>query len=434
MKIAYLSKYGDSFDLAFRMGLDGHKVVGYIDDPKSAMTYDGVIPKAKTWQEAVKGKDLVVFDDNSLPHIWEKINKDVGCFGGSPFAARLEKDRAFAHDLMARCGIERIESRSYKTLKEALAHLKEHKKAHVVKPQGDQVKSHHLIVGDDEDGGDAISQVERLIDQGLPVTAVEVEERKRGVEVALTMFFNGLDRVGPVCINFEHKRSHDGERGFLTGEQGTLVRYLEDDELPLFRDSLARVIPALRAANYKGLIDLNMIVGRDPDTGDRFIAPLEFTPRVGKPICFIQDELHVTPWADVMSACSWGRPCDLRVRYDWGVGVLLTTFGFPFEEQATEISAGLEVRGLDEHSLEHLHPMECRLDKRGKFVVAPGEGYLLVATGRGETIYGAKDMAYDQLDRVKVPNAFSRRDISEKISAWELEDLGILPLEEGSVK
>lgn len=434
MKIAYLSHNGDSLDLAFRMGLDGHSVIAYVEDPQDADNFDGIIPKAKTWQEAVKGKDLLVWDDNKIdPRIWQACHKDFSCFGGSPFAAQLEKDRAFAHALMDRCGIPRIESKTYKTLKEVIGHLKEHKQAHVVKPQGPEVKSHHLIVGDDTDNADAIGQVERLIEQKLPVQAVEVEERKRGVEVGLLFFFNGLDRVGPICISFEHKRSHDDEKGHLTGEMGTLIRYLEDDELPLYRDTLARIVPALRAAQYKGMIDINMIVGREPDTGDRFIAPLEFTSRIPKPMCFIQDELHVTPWYDIMLGCATGTAAELRVHYDWGVGVQLCAFGFPHREME-HLSKGLTIQGLDEHSLQHLHPIEAKLNAQGKFVVDSGVGEILCATGRGGTIQDAKHMAYDQMARVKVPNSFYRSDISDKISPWELEELGILPVEEGTVK
>lgn len=432
MKIAFLSKYGDAADIAFRMSLDGHRVTLYIDDTKYKENFDGILPKAKTWQEAVKGRDLVVFDDNKLSHIWERVHKYIPCFGGSSFAARLEDDRAFSHGLMERAGIERIESKTYKTLKEVLSHLKEHKSAHVIKPEGDKVESHHVIVGEDEDNSDAISQVERFIEQGLKVDHVEVEERKKGVEVGLSFFFNGLEPVGPIEINFEHKHSHEGEHGYLTAEMGTLMRYVEDQELPLYKDTLFKMIPTLRAANYKGQIDLNLIVGQDEE--GRFVAPLEFTPRLGKPAVFLNDELHITPWADLFMACATGNEVDLRVRYDWCVGVMLCAFGFPFEDKVMKISSGLEIQGLDEHSLSHIHPIQAKLDKRGRFVVGSGNGWFLCATGRGESIYSAKEMAYNELSKVKVPNSFHRHDISNKISHQELEELEILPLEEGLVK
>jgi phosphoribosylamine--glycine ligase len=434
VKIGFVSRYGDAADIAFRMAIDGHKVALYIDEPKYRENFDGIIPKAKDWRDFAK-YDLVVFDDNKCPQVWEALHRAVPCFGGSKFGARLEDDREFAHGVMDRVGIPRLESLSFKTLREVIPHLKEHKVPHVIKPTGKksappekEVGSHHVVIGDQDDNSDAIEQLESMIEQDLAVESVEVEERKRGVEVGLSVWFNGHDVVGPVNINFEHKRSHDREIGYLTGEMGTLMRYVEDPDLPIYRDTLAKMIPVLRAADYRGQIDLNMIID------DEAAWPLEFTPRLGKPAVFIEDELHVTPWADLFAACANGKSAGLQVRFDWAVGVVLTGFGFPFEEQAVRASRGLVVRGLDEHSLAHVHPMQLRLDRRGRFRVGFGEAYLLVATGRGQSVTSAKDAAYGALRGVRVPNSFHRWDISDKIDAWNLERLGILPVEEGTLR
>lgn len=438
MKIGFVSYYGDAADIAFRMALDGHQVRLYIEDPKYRGNFDGVVPKVDDWRK-LANCDLLVFDDTKCAHVWEALHKSVPCFGGSPFAARLENDRAFAHSLMDRAGLPRLESKSFKSLREAIPHLKEHKVPHVLKPTGrkgappeKEVGSHHVVVGEDSDNADVIEAVENMLEQDLAVESVEVEERKRGVEVGLGAFFNGMDVVGPVEVNFEHKRSHEEERGYLTGEMGTLIRYAEDPELPLYIETLAKILPALRAANFRGQIDLNMIVGEDEN--GRFVAPLEFTPRLGKPAVFIQDELQVTPWADLFLGCAQGRQVDQQVRFDWAVGVVLAGFGFPFEEQAARCSQGLVVRGLDERSLEHVHPMQCRLDRRGRFRVGFGEAYVAVATGRGAAIHDAKDAAYSALSRVRLANSFYRRDISDKVDRWQLDRLGVLPFEEGAVR
>lgn len=434
MKILFLSRYGEGADIAFRMVLDGHQVRVWIEEEKCRDNADGLVPKVTDWRPSVKWADLAVFDYNSkgLAAIWEQIHRQVPCFGGSSFGHKLEDDRAYARAVMAQCGLPALESKSFKTLKEAHAHLKAHPVAHVVKPSGAKVDKHHLIVGQRADNADALSQVERLIDQGLVVDSVEVEEKKTGVEVGLSGWFNGLDWVGPINLNFEHKRSHDREIGYLTGEMGTLSRYVEDPDLPLFKETLDKVKPVLRAANYRGQIDLNMIVGRDPESGERFVAPLEFTPRIGYPAWALEDELHVTPWADLLYACATGKTLNFQVRYDWAVGVVLAAFGFPFDDKVAQISKGLVVEGLDEHNLAHLHPMNLRLNKRGQFAVSSGAGYVLVATGRGESIHDAKQRAYGVLSSVKLPNGFHRHDIGDKISPWELEALEILPVEEAA--
>lgn len=428
MKIALISKYADSLgDIGFRIGLEDHKVSLYIDDVKCRENFEGIIPKAKTWQECVRNADLVVFDDNKLSNIWEQVHKSIPCFGGSTFAKRLEDDRDFAHSIMERAGIEKNERKEFKTFKEVLKHLGEHQVPHAVKPSGSKVESHHVIIGRNTDNSDAISQVERHMAMGLQVDKIEVEETKFGTEVGLSFFFNGIDKVGPTEINFEHKRSHDGEEGYLTGEMGTLMRYLEDDENPLYTDTLKKMIPILRSADYRGQIDITCMVGEDEE--GRFCAPLELTPRLGKPAVFLSEELHITPWADLFMACATGKSIDLRVHYDWCVGVMLCAFGFPFDDKVAKISKGLTIEGLDENTLEHIHMLQVSM-KKGKFVVGEGNGWFLCSTGRGDTIEKAKEKAYEHLEPIKVPNSFKRKDISDKISPHELERLEILPYEE----
>ena len=432
MNVLWISRYGEGCDIAFRMVLDGIKVRVWIEEPKMRDVGDGLVPKVADWRPSVPWAELICFDYNSdgMAKIWEEVHRKVPCFGGSSFGNRLENDRAFARSVMIRAGLPRLESHSFKTLKEAHAHLKSHHVAHVVKPEGKDVEKHHLIVGEDEDNKDALLAVEELIDAGLKVDSVEVEEKKKGVEIGLSRFFNGSDWVGPIGVNFEHKRSHERETGFLTGETGTLMKYAQDPDLPIFRETLAKVAPILRAADYRGQIDLNMIVGRD-DKGERFVAPLEFTPRLGYPSWALEDELHVTPWEQIMMGCATGRKVEVQTHFDWCVGVLLIAFGFPFDDKIQKISRGRVIDNLDEHNVaDHIHPMNVSLNKKGQFVVSSGQGYVLVATGRGHEIEEAKRRAYDAINPLKLRDSYKRFDISDKISPYALDELGILPLEE----
>jgi phosphoribosylamine--glycine ligase len=425
-----ISKYGDGADILFRIGLDGNDVKLWIEEPAYRENFDGIVPKAQDWRVAARWCDIAVFDNNKQPQIWKQLQQmGVPCFGGSEFGFKLEQDREYAHSLMNRLGMSRVESMSFKSLKEVIPHLKEHKVPHVVKPCGNKCESFHLIVGENSDNSDVIAQVERLIEQGLPVESVEVEEKKKGVEVGVAGYFNGNDWVGPVEINFEHKRLHNGEIGHLTGEMGTLMRFVQDPELPLWTQTLGRMAPVLRAANYRGQLDLNMIVD-EMSTPDKLIAwPLEFTPRLGYPAVFLSSELQVTPWGKVFDGVAKGKDVAIQVHYDWCVGVVAVSAGFPFEKEAIRISKGLPVFGVDEQTLLHFHPQQMSM-RKGKFNIANGEGYVGVATGKGPTIGEAKDAAYETMRRIKFPNMSYRTDISDKIEAWRLESRGILPIEE----
>jgi phosphoribosylamine---glycine ligase len=426
MKIAFISKWGEAADIAFRMCVDGNDVRLYIQDPQYGDNFQGLLRKEKDWRNLVRWADLFFFDDQGCNAIWEQVHKQVPCFGGSSFGAKLEKDRHFAQGIMKRCGLETNENHSFKTFKEAINYLKSNKKRHVIKPQGKDVQSHHLIIGKREDNKDAIDRMELMVEKGLKVDSVEVEEYRGGVEAALTMWFNGINKVGPVLLNHEHKHSHEKETGCLTAEMGTLAKYMEE-ETPFYEETLKKVIPILRAADYRGQVDIGFKVTEEG------YFPNEFTTRIGKPTWALEDEVQITPWADIAYACATGKSIDLRVHYDWCVGVVLTAFGFPHDDKVKEISEGLVIDGLDENNLDHIHPWNVRLNKKGEFVIGHGQGQVLIATGRGESIELAKTRAYDSMSTVKIPNGSHRFDISDKIDAYELDRLGILPLEEARV-
>lgn len=415
MKLLFVSKYGDGADLALRCALeDDVEVRLWIDDPKYRGNFSGILDKCASFQEGERWATLVVYDDNKCTHLKTQKPK----FGGTEFGARLENDRKFAQDLCKRVGVNVGAHKAFKTAPQVVRHLKDNPGAWVVKPQGGKSESHHLIVGSEGYDQETIQQVERLIDQKLPVDSWEVEEKKLGLEAALTRYFNGQDWLGPAAVNFEHKHIATGNIGGLCGEAGTLVKYLESDEF--FDKTLGLLTPALRAAGYRGVIDINLVVDRQ---GVPWL--IELTTRPGKPIAFILEELRITALSKILWACATGMKLDVQVRYDWAVGVVLFSFGFPFEKIACEVSQGLPVNGLPE-SLAHVHLMQVRKAK-GTWSVGYGEGYLLVATGRGEQIYDAKRRAYDALAPVRVPNSSHRLDISDKISEWDLRERKILP-------
>lgn len=417
MKILFVSKYGDGADIALRMALeDDVEVRLYIDDPKYKGNFSGVVDKVATWQEGERWADLLVYDDNKCLHVKTKKPK----FGGTAFCAQLENDRKFTQDLCKRAGIKVGAHKSFKTGQQVIQHLKENPGAWVIKPQGGKADSWHLIVGSKGHDQETIQQVERLVESKLVVESWEVEEKFEGREVAVSRWCNGRDWVGPININFEHKHINERETGALCGEAGTLMKYVEDPHLPLFEQTLAKLLPALRAADFRGQIDLNLIVDNKGEAG-----LIEATPRLGKPSVFIEHELHITPWSKLFWACATGADLNFQVRWDWAVGVVLFSFGFPHEKVAAEISQGLTINGLPE-SLAHVHPMQMRREK-GSWKIGYGEGYVLVATGRGPTIGQAKYAAYDAMAPVRVPNAAHRFDITDKINEWELRDLKILP-------
>ena len=417
MKIAFVSQYGDSLDIALRMLLDGNEVRCWIKEPRYKENFDGLIKKVDFWQGLVQWADFFVFDDNGCEEVWKAVNKIKPCFGGSSIGAKLEKDRPSAHAIMDRLGLEQIESMKFLRVEQVMAHVKANPKRYVVKPSGKKVESHHVMIGEYEDASDIMALLERFKRMAVPVEYFEVEERKIGLEVAVSAWCAGAAGfVGPVNINFEHKHLCAAELGPLTGEAGTLMRY-DTQENPLFLQVLKPMEKMLKAADYRGQIDLNMIATVDGD-GKPHYWPLEYTPRLGKPSVFIESELHLTPWSKLFGEIANGRDPGLQTHFDWGVGVVLFAFGFPHEDAYRKVSYELPVMGIED--LDHTHLWQVKEGKDGTLITGMGEGVILTTTGHGESICSAKDRAYAAMSPIRLPNSFYRKDITDKINTWEL--------------
>jgi len=295
-KILFVSKESGAGDLALRLEMEGHEVRYHVAEKDESTNLDGLIKKEKNWRAGVGWCDYAVLDDTGMDDISSFILKAKkpafgmayrdGKFGNknidaSKFATTLEKDRSFSHEIMEKLKIgSPIESLQFSDIGQAIEHLKKHKVPHVIKPEVQGSGSEKTYVGHYDDNSDAIGWLETLPERpnAGKIAKIEVEERKKGVEVAASSWFNGKDFVGPPNINFEHKRIATGELGFNTGEMGTAMFY-GDEGNKLWKETVGKMGRFLADFDYRGQIDVNCIVNEDG------VWPLEFTPRLGYPSC-----------------------------------------------------------------------------------------------------------------------------------------------------
>lgn len=438
MKILFISRSGDGADIALRMKLAGNDVKLWIEESKYDDTFEGLIEKVFAWKPWVPWCDLVVFDQNSkgLAAIHTSIGNAKPMFGGSEFGLKLEKDRKFGRKIMNDIGFEALESIEFRTIPDVIKHLKSHKVRHVVKPSGDKIKSHHIIIGEDEDNEDVIALLDAFEGQNIPFDYIEVEERKIGIEIGCGAFLAGKSGFVSPDINFEHKHSATGAMGFLTGETGTVLRSVPSTN-KFFIDTLAKAASVFERESYIGQIDINCIL--DPKTGR--IYCLEWTPRLGYPAIFIQDEAQDLPWADLFMMLARQMSFDNLVSNEWCIGAVYMTPGFPSDDEVKKRSYQYPIFGTELFSKEkgvvdtlpeHVHFLEAKT-KNGALVTAKGNGMPFVATAKGETIQKAQKALYGLLDKKNVdrpwvPNGWYRTDIGDRVidQLTDLERLGIL--------
>jgi phosphoribosylamine---glycine ligase len=416
------------------MKLAGNEVKLWIEMDEYDDTLDGLIEKVFAWKPWVSWCDLVVYDQNSkvLASIHNQIGKTKPQFGGSEFGLKLEKDRKYGRKIMNDIGFEPLESIEFKTIPELVKHLKTHKVRHVVKPSGKEIKSHHVIIGECEDNEDVIALLEAFEGQNIPFDYIEAEERKIGIEIGCGSFSAGRGGLVSPDINFEHKHSATGAMGFLTGETGTVIKAVGQSN-KFFRDTLMKVGPILEEEAYVGQIDINCIL--DPKTGE--IAALEWTPRLGYPAIFIQDEAQELPWADLFMMLARQMSFDNIVSDDWTIGAVYMTPGFPSADEVKERSLGYPIFGADggaDGTNKHIHLLESKRLK-DRLVTAKGLGMPFVVTASGATLKKAQKALYGLLDkgnddRPWVPNGWYRIDIGDRVidQLPDLERLGIIEL------
>lgn len=426
MKIFFISRESNGGDMALRLSLEGNDVRLFIQE-KGLKNLDGLIDKETNWRAGVNWSDLVVFDDTGMDEQAAYVQKTgkpafgIGhsgsthrvhgeTFRGWEFQSYLESKRNMSQEIMSELGIgEEIESLSFSDPNKAVDHLKQHKVKHVLKPEVQGSGSEKTYVGNFEDNSDCIDWLEGLSSRpgGGKIKTIEIEEKKDGVEVACAAWFNGKQFIGPININFEHKKIYAGDIGFNTGEMGTTMFYDKRDpsKIKLWSETLAKMEDFLAKFDYRGQIDINCIVDEDG------VWPLEFTPRLGYPSSYIEDELQITNWGDLLYSIGAGENIDNRVSSDWGIGVVLVGEGYPFWDEGHKRSDDLSIYGLTEDSITHLHPYDVRFDEKKKKILTTG-CYPVTATSSGKTVEEAKRNVYDSVvSRVYFPGIGYRNDI-----------------------
>jgi phosphoribosylamine--glycine ligase len=240
------------------------------------------------------------------------------------------------------------------------------------------------------------------------------------VEVGIGAYFDGTGFLRPACIDFEHKRFFDGERGEMTGEMGTLASYEGSERL--FEATLARVAPVLRGAGHVGYVNLNLMVD------ERGVWPLEFTCRFGNPGFAVLAAMQRDGWGDLFDRMARGGGGTFRTVPGWSVCLVLTIPPFPahFERCAPEEDAPVFfLRQPEGEELCYYHPVDVRRD--GAQVLAMRRsGNPMIVTGTGPTVEAARGAAIRRAENVVIPEIRWRRDIGERFLTGDRDRLRAL--------
>jgi phosphoribosylamine--glycine ligase len=412
VRILGITETCDLGSLYLRLLGDGHEVKVTVSEPLAQGTMDGLVPRAADWQSELEwireaGRDgLIIFEAVGFGQLQDALRgKGFNVVGGSAFGDRLENDRAFALDLLARQDLKIAQVREFTRPSDALADLEARPRRCVFKLSHSAAGT---FVGTLADGSDvaALLKVKGVPDGQAFILMDHVE----GVETGVGAYFNGNSFLRPACVDWEHKSFFTGNMGELTGEMGTVATFTGSQRL--FETTLEPLEPLFRAAGHVGWVNLNTIIN---ESG---IWPLEFTCRFGYPGFAVLEPLQAVSWAELFKLLISPGSSSFGTHEGFSTCIVLTTPPMPLSRKEVDAPVGLPVMigDIDER---HLHLGE--VGAQGPDLVTAGlYGWTAVVTGTGDTVEAAKAAAYSNAAKVFAPNMRYRLDIGDRLIGGEL--------------
>lgn len=421
-KILVVSHFGCFSEAVSRMMAEGNHVRYCILDKESRDISDGLVKKVPTWERYVDESDLIVFDDSTFGKTCDEL-RDKGkiVLGPSVYSDKLEMDRGFGQQEMKKAGMSVLPDWTFQSLDEAINFVKKNPGRYVVKPDGKAQDEKALTyVGKSDDGKDIVDTLENYKKKWAgKIKSIQVQTFVKGVEVAVTAFWNGNKYIMPAFLNTEYKKQMDGDLGANTGEMGETSQWIS--HCKFFEDTLAKFAPCLQGDGYRGPIDINTICNADG------VWPLEFTPRFGWPPFWIQQESIQSKLGDFLYACAAGEDFDLKVDPGYQCCVVVAKHPYPFEDPKAfnKYSKDAKVE-FKEPGLGGIYLSDVK--QAGKDLsLAGASGYVAICVGKGMTMDEAREEAYKRAKSITLPDAFYRTDIGHKwhkdhdlLHAWGL--------------
>ena len=422
LKFLIVSKWGDSLDIAYRLKNEQHEVLMSIQDRDSKEIGFGFVRKTNQWQKYTDWADVIVFDYTGFGVQADQLRKQGKLvFGGSTYTDQLELDRNFGHLELIKHKIKTIPSKEFTNFPEAIEYIRAHPDCYVIKPCGEtQEYKQLLFVGKDDQGHDVIKMLEAYQKTwGATFGVFQIQRRVKGVEVAISGFFNGHNFVRPINVSFEHKKLFPNELGVSTGEMGTSMFWSEKS--PIFERTLLKMEQTLASNNFVGHIDINTIVNGNG------IYPLEFTSRFGYPQINIQLEGITENFGNLLLKIAQGEEVNMKVKKGFQVGAYMVVPPFPFDDKKSfEIFSKDSVVLFKTPNREGIHPIQVK-NINGQWLITGNSGIVLLIVGTGLTMKEAQKNMYNRIANIIINNSYYRNDIgnrwaedSDKLLSWGL--------------
>ena len=418
----FVSRWGESLDIAYTTLLEGNSVKMFIEDKPSKEIGYGFITKVQDWKKHINWADIIIFDYTGYGKICKELRASGKIvFGGSEYTDALELDRNFGHDELQKHKVKIIPSKEFENFEDAISYVEKHPDSYVIKPCGEiQELKQLLFVGSDDEGKDVIRVLKAYEKSwGNNFGNFQLQRKVKGVEISVSAFFNGKEFLRPLNITFEHKKLFPKELGVSTGEMGSSMFWT--DESPIFNSTLQKFESTLAKKDFRGHIDINCIVNGNG------IYPLEFTSRFGFPQIFIQKAGINEPIGNMLFKIANGENFTINTKKGFQLGVFIVVPPFPYDDKKTfDLFSKDSVVIFKKEMKEGIHPMHLK-NINGEWLITGNTGIALMVSGTGLTMKDAQKTMYSRVNNIIVNNSYYRTDIgdrwfneSDKLMSWGL--------------
>jgi phosphoribosylamine---glycine ligase len=342
-------------------------------------------------------------------------DRGYAVFGPSAAAARIEGSKAYAKDVMGRCGVPTARAGIFDDVEKAVVFVDELGGRAVVKADGLAAGKGVTVATDRETAAAAIEASLLGGAFGPAGATIVVEELLEGSEISVFALVDGTGACVLLDVAQDHKRVGDGDAGLNTGGMGAYApvpAVPHDIAEEIVRTCLAPI--AAELAPYRGVLFAGlMLTGDGPKV-------LEYNCRFGDPETQVILPRLADGFAALLEACATDRlaayaPAMLVHGGIAAVTVVAASGGYP-----SSYATGVPIDGLDEVELlpgvEVFHAGTA-LDDEGRLVTAGGR--VLAVTGTGTSIHQARDRAYGGIAQIRFEGMHVRTDIAARAAEEE---------------
>ena len=330
----------------------------------------------------------------------------IRCLGPSQQAAQIEISKIFAKEFMQRHDIPTAQYKTFDLADDAIVYARNTPLPLVIKADGITAGKGVIIAHTQEQAIFAINSIMRDKMFGEAGKRIVIEQFLTGTEVSFFAITDG-QHVIPLSSAQDYKQLCDGNNGPNTGGMGAISPspLITSEMQKMVMDTI--MIPAVRGMHHEGTPYVGFLYAGLMITPDGEPTVLEFNCRLGDPETEVMLMRLKSDFVQLCNAALDGTLDNINIEWskDVAVGVMLASNGYPTRYPKNEIITGLNE--LTDCTVFHAGT------KKDNDQVLTNGGRVLCVCALGTTYPEAREKIYQQIDMVKWPAKYYRKDIGK---------------------